>query len=155
MHIGCSVGWLGAVVTSLVLAMAGWLAGDAAMTRGAYLVLEVVGWYALIPLSLASLLTGLVQSLGSRWGLFRHYWVLTKLAMNLVAVGVLLLYMQTLGYLATLARNATSPADLTLLRSPSPVLHAGAAVALLLTALVLSVVKPRGFTSYGHRKAHP
>ncbi|MCZ7379847.1 hypothetical protein [Micromonospora sp. WMMC250] len=125
------------------------------MTRAAYLVLEVVGWYALIPLSLASLLTGFVQSLGSRWGLFRHYWILTKLAMNLVAVGVLLLYMQTLEYLATLARNATSPADLNLLRSPSPVLHAGAAVALLLTALVLSVAKPRGLTSYGNRKANP
>ncbi|WP_328418593.1 hypothetical protein OG470_33110 [Micromonospora sp. NBC_00389] len=108
--------------------------------------------HALLPLSLASLLTGLIQSLGTRWGLFRHYWLIAKLAMNLIAVGVLLLYMQTLAYLASAARGATSADDLHRLRGLSPVVHGGAAVVLLLTALVLSVVKPRGLTGYGQGK---
>lgn len=151
-HVGCSVGWLGAVLTSLVLAVAGLSTRDTEVMRGAYLLLEVVGWYALIPLGLASLLTGLVQALGTRWGLFRHYWIIAKFAMNLVAVGVLLLYMQTLAYLADLASSPAFPADVDRLNGLSPVVHAAAAVALLLTALTLSVLKPRGLTAYGQRR---
>jgi hypothetical protein len=148
-HAGCSVGWLGAIVTSLVVAVAGVASRDGEVVRAAYLTLEVIGWYALIPLSLASLLTGLIQSLGTTWGLVRHYWVIAKLLMNLFATGVLLLYTQTLTYLADLARAATTTADLDRLRSPSPVVHAAAAVGLLIVALVLSIYKPRGRTAYG------
>jgi hypothetical protein len=153
-HAGCSVGWLGAVVTSLVLGVAGLASPDGQMVWAAYLALEVIGWYALVPLSLASLLTGLLQSLGTAWGLLRHYWVVAKLLMNLVATGVLLLYMQTLTSLADLARTAVSASDLARLRDPSPVVHAGAAVALLLVALVFSIYKPRGLTAYGQRRQH-
>jgi hypothetical protein len=151
-HVGCSVGWLGAIVASLVVAVAGMASREGQMVRAAYLTLEALGFYALIPLSLASLVTGLIQSLGSAWGLFRHYWVVAKLLMNLFATGVLLLYMQTLTYLASAARTATSTAELDRLRNPSPVAHALAAAALLLVALILSIYKPRGLTSYGQRK---
>lgn len=151
-HVGCSVGWLGAIVTSMVLALVGLTTRDTDTARAAYILLEVVGWYALVPLGLASLLTGLVQALGTRWGLFRHHWIIAKVAMNLVAVGVLLLYMQTLAYLADRARAPAFPADLDRMNGLSPVVHAAAAVALLLTALVLSVLKPKGLTPYGRRK---
>ena len=150
-HVGCSVGWLGAIVTSLVVAVAGVASGDGLVVRATYLTLEVIGWYALIPLSLASLVTGLIQSLGTTWGLLRHYWVVVKLLMNVAATGVLLLYMQTLTYLAHQARAATTAADLDRLRSPSPVVHAAAAVTLLGVALILSIYKPRGLTGYGQR----
>jgi hypothetical protein len=151
-HVGCSVGWLGAVLTSVVIAVAGATEQDGTVTRAAYLILEVIGWYALIPLSVASLVTGLIQSLGTSWGLFRHYWVVVKLLMNLAATSVLLLYMQTLTYLADLARAAATAAAQDRLRSPSPVVHAGAAVILLTVALVLSIYKPRGLTAYGQRR---
>jgi hypothetical protein len=150
-HVGCSVGWLGAVVTSLVLAVAGLVSGDGPVVRAVYLVLAVIGWYALVPLCVASLLTGLVQALGTSWGLLRHYWVGAKLLMNLFATGVLLLYTQTLGSLAAMARAAPAAGDLDRLRDPSPVVHAAAAVVLLLVALVLSIYKPRGLTAYGQR----
>jgi hypothetical protein len=150
--VGCSVGWLGAIATSLVVGVAGLAGRDGEAVRAGYLSLEVIGRWALIPLSLASLITGLILSLATAWGLLRHYWVVFKLLMNLVATGVLLLYMQTLTSLATLARAAVTPADLDRLRDPSPVVHAGAAVLLLLVALVLSIYKPRGRTGYGQRK---
>ena len=54
-------------------------------------------------MSFASLLTGLVQSLGTKWGLFSHYWVLAKLLINVFANIVLLIYMPALSYLAELA----------------------------------------------------
>ena len=71
--------------------------------------MELTGWVVLVPLSLASLATGLVCSLGSVWGLFRHYWVLFKLAINLVATIVLLLYMQTLEHLGTSRQRRPCP----------------------------------------------
>lgn len=152
-HVTSSVGWLGAVVGFLALAVAGLSSQDAQMVRAAYLAMEVTAWFVIVPLSLASLLTGLIQSLGTAWGLFQHYWVLFKLLINVFATIVLLMYMETLGYLAGVAAQTTlTSADLRELRSPSPMLHAGAALVLLLVATTLSVYKPRGMTPYGWRK---
>jgi hypothetical protein len=151
-HVVCSVGWLGAVVCALVLALAGVLSPSPELVRASYLALDVVGWFVLVPLSVASLGTGVVQSLGTRWGLFRHYWVLMKLAMNLAAVVVLLLYTQTLRYLADLAASLPPGAGLSELRSPSPVLHSALAVILLVFATVLALYKPNGVTRYGQRR---
>jgi hypothetical protein len=149
-HVSASVGWLGAVVAFLVLAVAGLTSEDAQTVRAAYLTMELIGSYALVPLALASLITGMVQSLSTAWGLFRHYWVVFKLLINVFATIVLLTYIQTLGSLADVAADAR--ADLDAVRSPSPLLHAGAALLLLLTATVLAVYKPRGLTPYGRRR---
>ncbi len=154
-HIISSVGWLGAVAVFLALSVVGLTSQDAQVVRGVYLAMEPTGWSVLVPLSLASLLTGLVQSLGTRWGLFRHWWILMKLLINVVAGIVLLLYMQTLGYLADLAaETGLSGGDLSAVRSPSPLLHAAVGMLLLLAAAALSVYKPRGMTPYGQRKQH-
>jgi hypothetical protein len=148
-HITASVGWLGAILGFLALAVAGMTSPEVQTVRATYLTMELLAWYALVPLSLASLLTGILQSLGTKWGLFRHYWVLFKLLINIIATIVLLLYMQTLSYLADMVAGTTLPADALRL---SPVLHASAALLLLLVATVLSVYKPRGLTPYGWRK---
>jgi hypothetical protein len=154
-HVVSSVGWLGAVACFLALAVAGLTSQDARLVRGAYLTMDLTGWFVLVPLALASLLTGLVQALGTTWGLFRHYWVLFKLLINLFATIVLLMYMETLGVLGDVAAKTTlSGDDLDVLRGPSPVLHAGAALLLLLVATTLAVYKPRGLTPYGQRKQH-
>ncbi len=151
-HIAASAGWIGAAVTSLVLAVLPLASGDPQLVRGIYLSLPVIGWYALVPFGVASLATGLIQSLGTTWGLLRHYWILVKLLMNLFATAVLLLYMQSLDYVADQARAAPD-AVVTSMGNPSPVVHALGAIALLLVALVLSVYKPRGLTRRGRRHA--
>lgn len=148
-HVAASVGWLGAVAGALVLAVAGATSADAQTVRASYLALELLAWFALVPLAFASLVTGLIQSLASPWGLFRHYWVIAKLSINLFATLVLLLYLPTLGRLADLAAETPAADDVA---TPSPALHAGAALLLLLVATVLAVFKPRGLTPYGWRK---
>jgi hypothetical protein len=152
LHVVSSVGWLGAVAAVLALAIVGLASENPQKVRAVYLAMEAAAWYALVPLSFASLLTGLVQSLGTVWGLFRHYWVVSKLGINLIATAILLLYTQTLRDLAALAADARSN-DLGGLRTPSPVLHAGGALLLLLVATILAVYKPKGLTRYGRRKA--
>ena len=149
-HVTCSVGWLGAVAAFLALALVGVMSEDAETVRGAYLVMEPAAWFVLVPFAFASLLTGLVQALGTTWGLFRHYWVLFKLVINVVATVVLLTYMESLGFMAGVAADPS--AELGIVRNASPVLHAGAALLLLLVATALAVYKPRGVTRYGRRK---
>lgn len=148
-HVVSSVGWLGAVIASLALAIVALVTPDYGLARGAYLSMEALGWYVLVPLSLASLVTGVVQGLVSRWGLLQHYWVVAKLLINVVASVILLAYLQTF---AALADSARRDIPLEELRAPSPVLHAAVATALLLAATVLSIYKPPGRTRYGWRK---
>lgn len=152
-HVTSSVGWLGSVTAFLALAVAGLASDDDQTVRAVYVAMEVLGWTVLVPLAVAALATGLAQSLGTPWGLFRHYWVLLKLAMTVLATAVLLLYTTTLTYLADAASQpATVGRDVGVLPSASPVLHSGAALIVLLVAACLSVYKPRGLTNYGWRK---
>ncbi len=155
-HVTSSVGWLGAVIGFLAHAVAGLTSQDAQIVRGAYLMMELTGWFVLVPLSFASLLTGLVQSLGTVWGLFRHYWVLVKLLITVFATIILLTFMQGFSNLASVAVEPTlSTVDLGGHHgAASPVVHASAAILLLLVCVVLSIYKPWGMTRYGQRKQH-
>jgi hypothetical protein len=151
-HVTTTVGWLGAVACFLALAIVGLTSQDAQTVRGAYLVMEPAAWFVLVPLAFTSLLTGLVQSLGTEWGLFRHYWVLFKLLITVFATIVLLIYMETFSFMAGVAADPS--ADLGVVRNSSPRLHAVLALLVLLVATVLGVYKPRGMTRYGWRKQH-
>jgi hypothetical protein len=73
-----------------------------------------------------------VQSLGTRWGLFRHWWVIVKLALTVLSTLVLVANTTTLTALADATRNPAG--HLGVLPSASPVLHSGAAVIVLLAA---------------------
>ena len=151
-HIVSSVGWLGAVAAFMALAVVGLASQDGQLVRGAYLAAEPIAWFVLVPLAVASLLTGVAQSLASTWGLFRHYWVFFKLLIAVVATVVLLQYTDTIGFFAD---AAASGADLRELRAPTFLLHSAAALLLLLVATVLAVYKPPGMTRYGRRRERP
>ncbi len=58
-HVTFSVGWLGADAGFLALAIAGLISQDAQMVRAAYLAMDVIGWFVIVPFSFAALLTGL------------------------------------------------------------------------------------------------
>jgi hypothetical protein len=153
-HITCSVGWLGADAGFLALAVAGLTSQDAQLVRGAYLAMGLTAWFVIVPLSFAALLTGLIQSLGTKWGLFRHYWVLVKFLIAIFAIIVLLIHTQPIRLLAGAAAETTlSSADL---REPriQLVVAAGAGLLVLIVETTLGVYKPRGLTPYGWRKQH-
>jgi uncharacterized membrane protein len=149
-HVTSSVGWLGAVAAFLAFAVVGLTSRDAQTVRGAYLVMEPAARLVLVPLAFASLITGLVMSLGTTWGLFRHYWVLFKLAITIFATIILLTYMETFRFMAGVAADPS--ANPAVVRNPSPVVHSVLALLVLLVATVLAVYKPRGLTPYGWRK---
>ncbi|MFE9748303.1 DUF2269 domain-containing protein [Saccharothrix saharensis] len=151
-HVVSSVGWLGAVGTFLAFAVVGLTSPDEQLARAVYVAMEPATWLVIVPLSLASLLTGLVQALGTTWGLFRHYWVIAKLLLTVLATVVLLVHTQPIGHLADSAAGTASwGGDLDGVRVQLLV-DAAAALLVLLAATALSVYKPRGITRYGWRK---
>jgi hypothetical protein len=150
-HLVASVGWIGAVVAYLALGVAAVAGRDAQTARAAWIAMEVVGWWAIVPLALAALLTGLVMALGTPWGLFRHYWVVITLALTILATVVLLLHMPTVSALADVARAADGAA-LAGLGGDLP--HAAGGLLVLLVIAGLNVYKPKGLTPYGWRRQH-
>lgn len=151
-HIISAVGWLGAVAAFLALAIAGLISQDAQRVRADYQAMELIGWFIIVPCSFTTLLIGIFQSLGTKWGLLRYYWVLIKFLLTVGATFLLMLHMQATSRLAIAAAEMPlSNLDLRPLRIKL-VADAAAALLVLLAATVLSVYKPWGLTRYGQRK---
>lgn len=148
-HIIASVGWLGAAIAYLALGIAAVSRQDVEMARAAWLAMAWTGWFVIVPLALAALLTGLVISLGTAWGLFRHYWVLISLALTLFATIILLLHMPSVSASAEVARTADEAGLSTL---GGDLFHAGGGLLVLVVITALNVYKPRGLTPHGWRK---
>jgi hypothetical protein len=149
-HVTTSVGWIGAVLVFLALAAIGLSSHDERTVRGAYLVMAPAAWFVLVPLAHASLLSGIALSLGTNWGLFRHYWVVLKLLITAFSTVILMIYMGTFREMAGVAADPV--VELALVRNPSPMVHATLALILLVAATVLAIYKPFGMTPYGSRK---
>src|SRR5713226_3110496 len=112
-HVTSSVGLLGSIAAFLALAVAGLASQDAQIVRAAYPAMDLIARFVIVPFAFASLLTGLIQSLATPWGLFRHYWIVAKLSLTVFAVVVLLAKMELISYAARLAEAMTlSGADL-------------------------------------------
>ena len=150
-HITSSVGWIGAVAGYIALDIAAATSRDAQTLRTAYLAMELLAWYVIVPLALASLLTGLVMSVGTKWGLFRYYWVVISLLLTMIATVVLLVETQTISYFADIAADPTTSSD-DLRALGSTLVHSVGGTVVLLVILMLNVYKPRGMTRYGWRK---
>lgn len=148
-HLTVSVGWIGVVVAYLVLGITTVTMQDVRTGRAAWIAMDLIGWYVLVPLSLAALLTGIIMSLGTSWGLFRHYWVLISLVLTTLSTVILLLHMPTVSALAEIAQGADPAA---LARLGGDLFHPGVGLLILLVIQVLNVYKPRGITPYGWRK---
>ena len=144
LHVLSSVGWFGAVGVFLALSVVAVGSDDGQVVEAAYVTMGWAGGWVLVPLAAASLTTGVVEGLTTRWGLVRHYWVLFKLLLTLAATVVLVLYTRTLSVLAADAVDGGPELD-----GATVVVHSGAALVLLVAATVLAVFKPRGRTGWG------
>lgn len=153
-HVMFTVGWLGAVAAFLALGIAGLRSQDAQTVSAAYIAMDLITRLVILPLSLVPLLlTGPVLSLGTSWGLFRHYWIVVKLVVNLLSTVILLLHMKPINYLARAAtEEVLTTADRPL--QIQMVVASGAGLLALLLATALAIFKPRGVTRYGWKKQY-
>jgi hypothetical protein len=148
-HVTTSVGWLGVVFAKFVLALAAATAASPGVVAALLVSLDVLNG-AFAPVASGAIVTGVLLSLGTRWGLLQHYWVVAKLALSVGVIG-------TAVQLAPRLVGLAAPQEPTLLGLPwaPAVLLAFAAVHLLMlgAATVLSVCKPWGKTWLGRRGA--
>jgi hypothetical protein len=158
MHLSLSVGWIGAIVAYLALSVTAVTTQNAPTLRATWIAMDLIGWYAIVPLALASLVTGLVMAFGTKWGLFRHYWVLISFVLTVLAAVVLLLHMPDVSVLADAARGADGAGlggpgnHLDTRLDDGDFLHPALGLVVLLAIQVLNVYKPQGMTRYGQRK---
>lgn len=155
LHVTSSAGLLGAIVAFLALSTAGLTSLDDQMLRAAYLAMNVVARLAVVPLAFAALCTGLVQSLGTPWGLFRHYWVLIKLLLTSFAITILLVKLALISEAARLASETVLQRGELRTVGLQLTVHAAGGLGVLLLPMVLSIYKPQGKTPYGWRKHQP
>lgn len=146
-HVVMSLGWLGAVIAYVSLAVTGVTGTNVDKVRGAFLSMELVGWRVIVPLSIAGLASGLVMSATTEWGFFRHYWVIAKLAMTAVGTGILLAHMPRVSEMARVAERALPIADANMLPKQL-LLHATGGLVLLVVIATISVFKPWGKTRW-------
>lgn len=142
-HVTFSLGWFGTVAAFLVLSIAGVTANEQ-VVKACYLAMDLIAWFVILPFCLCSLITGLAQSLFTNWGLLKHWWILVKFILTLIATIVLLVHMQPISYLAKIASE--SPLTLTELSALRIrlIADAGAAMLVLLATTTISVYKPWG-----------
>ncbi|MBI4428915.1 MAG: hypothetical protein HY562_07335 [Ignavibacteriales bacterium] len=151
-HVSFSVGWLGAVAVFLAHALAGLTSESPEIVRAAYLAMSLSVWLVIVPSNVGTLVTGLVQSLGTSWGLFKHYWVLVKFLLTIAGTILLFVHTQPIDYLAGIASERfISNSEMLGLRFQL-VADAVAAFLLLVATTAISVYKPWGLTGYGLRK---
>lgn len=153
LHVSSSVGWFGGVAAFLAVALVGLGSTDVFMVRAAIVALAWVGWYVITPLAVASVVTGVLLSLLTSWGLWRHYWVVTKIVATAASAALLVLHMQPITVAANLvARSGPALSERLEGVREQFVIQAGAATVALLLLVALSVFKPKGLTAYGHRR---
>lgn len=151
-HVIASVGWIGTLGVFLVHALVGLFSADEQIVRAMYMAMSISAWFVILPLSAASFATGMIQALGTAWGLIRHYWIVFKLVMTAAATAVLLMKLTPISYLAEMtAQPSFSSSDLLGLRT-STMLHAAGGVIVLVLVAGLAIFKPRGLTPYGARQ---
>ncbi len=149
MHVTTSVALLGAVASFLVLALVGISSLNPEIQKACYLAMNILAEFVVLPLAILSLVIGILSSLGTPWGLVRFYWVIAKLIWTTITVIVLLLQMNAISQLATIAntRNLT-PDDLGL--QMRMIIHAGGGLLVLIAIMVLSIWKPKGQIDQTH-----
>ena len=159
-HLVLSVGWIGGVFAYLAVDVAA-LSNDPQTSSSAWSAMATIGWWVLVPLSVASLVTGIALAIGTPWGLFRHYWVVISLVLTIFATAVLIEHMSDVSGAANAMRSSGAHAAADAAHAggsaqrsggPGDFLHAIGGLVVLLVIAVLNVYKPRGLTPYGWRR---
>ena len=150
LHIALSVGWLGASMVMLTLAIAARASQSGEQARGAYWAMHLVAEVLLIPLSLSVLLIGIGVAVIGPWGLLRYWWVTVKLIATCVAVALSLLALPALtgvAYRDALRHAVAAEHD----AGTRLIIAASVSVVLYLALTAVSVLKPWGRTARGER----
>lgn len=146
LHVLFSAAWIGLTLGILALGIRAYTSQDPGVVAFAYRAGDVFGEWLLVPVALATLITGLALSVGTQWGLVRHKWVLVKFVLTVITVLLVAFSMAPgLSENADRAVAGTAVADIDMWIAP---LVGTTTYAFM---YVISVLKPWGLTLWGRR----
>ena len=145
-HVLSSIGWFGALLVFGAHSIVSLVSGDPNIVRSVCIAMALTAWFVILPLSVASLVTGVVQALGTAWGLIRHYWVVAKLLLTAFATAILLLKLTPISDLAAAAGQASFSLSSLIDLKQSLLVHSVGGLIVLLLISVLAIYKPAGLT---------
>ncbi|MCF3118484.1 DUF2269 domain-containing protein [Streptomyces arenae] len=147
-HVVGAAGWLGLTLGLLALALTAITTESPTSIEAAVRSMKVFTDWLVLPLALLTLLSGLLLSLGTPWGLARHRWVYAKFWLTLATTAASAFSLRP-GINATAATVAAGDP----LTDPSGLI-AGPIVSLsaYVFMTVISVLKPWGLTRRGRKQ---
>ncbi|WP_406488367.1 DUF2269 domain-containing protein [Streptomyces phaeochromogenes] len=146
-HVAASAGWLGLTLGLLALGITATTTGAAVTVDASVRAMKLFADWLLLPVAFLTLVSGLVLSLGTPWGLARHRWVYIKFWLTLATITATVFALRPGVGSAVTAVSAGGP-----LPDAGDVLF-GPIVSLsaYLFMTVISVLKPWGLTRRGRR----
>lgn len=154
-HIVVSVGWLGVAAAKLVLGIGAVSTTNSDIPDALYTSMKILNTL-FPPAAVATFLTGVVLSLGTKWGLLHYYWVLVKLGLTVGVITTGILFVdQLIRQSLTAATGQAANAGVLPEIGSAPMILISLSVAhalMLAAAVVLSVYKPWGKTGYGRSR---
>lgn len=144
LHIAAAGVWLGLDVVVAVLVFTARGTSEPQTAAFCYRALELLAIWPMVVAALASLVTGVVLGLGTKYGLLRYWWVAVKLVTNLVLSSLVIVLLrpglhEAASYGRQIADGQAAAFDSSWLLFP-PIVSTSA----LLFAMVLAVFKPWG-----------
>jgi hypothetical protein len=145
-HVAVGATWLGAVAANLLLGVSAAVSDDETLADAYYTSMDRLVDF--IPAAaIATLATGLLLALATRWGLFRHWWIIAKLALAVATAVVGLSIINP-----AISNTIRSRAETGSTGFSDALLPATAATPLLLlSAITVAITKPWGRTARARR----
>ncbi|RNL86057.1 hypothetical protein EFW17_05835 [Halostreptopolyspora alba] len=143
-HIVAAGAWIGIDATLGILVVTGLSTEDPRVAATSFQALRLFAVWPMFVVSVLCLVTGVVLGLGTKYGLLRYWWVVAKLAINLLFSALIVFALRpdielAADYGRQLAAGEPALPEPTVLVAPVVV-----APTLLLVATLLAVFKPWG-----------
>ncbi|MFF8398963.1 DUF2269 domain-containing protein [Streptomyces sp. NPDC016172] len=148
-HVTVSACWLGLTLGLLALGITAATTGSAGAVEASVRAMKLFADRLLLPVAFLTLLSGMLLSLGTKWGLARYRWVYTKFWLTLATATATVFALRPGVNSAVTAVAAGGP-----LPDAGDVLF-GPAVSLsaYVFMTVISVLKPWGMTRRGRKRS--
>ncbi len=143
-HLSSSLGWFGSVLVFTILAITALNITDNQITSSLLISLKYTTWLVILPLCFASLATGVIQAIGTKWRLLKHYWIIVKLILTIISTLLLILHLAPIDVMANGALVTGSLSKNLTIDLMSIISKAGAAILALLAITTISIYKPWG-----------
>jgi hypothetical protein len=146
-HVVVSTGWMGAGAANVVLTFTAGLGDDPQVRRACYVLVRTIDTWLVIPGAFAALVSGVVLSVLTPWGLARYWWVLVKLVLTTAVIVFSTFFVGVWVERSITAGIAASPHAVELMVGPL------ASMAAFLLMTWASVAKPWGRTPWARSPA--